>query len=226
MSGMGGHPADEALLRFRQETAGDRDPAVARHLQYCPGCHQRQAAGACFEAAVRRGLRRQPVPGELMLRISMALRQQRYRPAWGGRRPGDALCSRGAATGLPVQGAAPGDRLDVSFEQPGRGATLDRGVREINLSALIEVQDGNFKEVVLDAERPVLVDFSAEWCGPCKQLKPVIEALAGEYAGRVDMVHVDVDQARDTAAGYGVMSVPTLLFFKNGEPADRCQGVV
>jgi thioredoxin 1 len=94
------------------------------------------------------------------------------------------------------------------------------------LAELIAVNDGNFEEKVLKSPRPVLADFSATWCGPCKQLKPIVEALADEYAGRVDVVHIDVDEARDTAARFGVMSVPTLLFFKNGEPADQVTGVV
>jgi len=94
------------------------------------------------------------------------------------------------------------------------------------LSQLIEVNDETFEEKVLNAERPVLVDFSATWCGPCKQLKPIVEALAGEYQGRVDVVHIDVDEARDTSARFGVMSVPTLMFFRDGELADQVAGVV
>ena len=94
------------------------------------------------------------------------------------------------------------------------------------MSALIDVQDGNFEEKVLRAARPVLADFSAAWCGPCKQLKPTVEELAGEYEGRIDMVHIDVDEARQTAATYGVMGVPTLMFFKDGEVADKVTGVI
>ena len=71
-----------------------------------------------------------------------------------------------------------------------------------------------------------MADFSAAWCGPCKKLKPVIEELAEEYEGRVDVVYVDVDEARQTATDYGVMSVPTLLFFRGGEVADKLTGLV
>ncbi|MFQ5670831.1 MAG: thioredoxin [Acidobacteriota bacterium] len=94
------------------------------------------------------------------------------------------------------------------------------------MSDLVEATDATFQAKVLDAGRPVLADFSATWCGPCKKLQPIVEDLAGEYAGRVDMVHIDVDQAQETAARYGVMSVPTLLFFKGGEARDQLTGFV
>ena len=94
------------------------------------------------------------------------------------------------------------------------------------MSKVLNVDDTNFEAKVLGAERPVMADFSAAWCGPCKKLKPVVEELAGEYEGRVDVVYVDVDEARDTASRYGVMSVPTVLFFKGGEVADQLTGLV
>ena len=71
-----------------------------------------------------------------------------------------------------------------------------------------------------------MADFSAAWCGPCKRLAPIVEDLAGEYAGRVDIVHIDVDEARETASKFGVMSVPTLLFFNKGEVTDQVTGLV
>ncbi len=100
-----------------------------------------------------------------------------------------------------------------------------QGERE-PVSKVVNVDDTNFEAKVLGAERPVMADFSAAWCGPCKKLKPVVEELAGEYEGRVDVVYVDVDEARDTASRYGVMSVPTVLFFKGGELADQLTGLV
>ncbi|MFQ5720425.1 MAG: thioredoxin [Acidobacteriota bacterium] len=93
------------------------------------------------------------------------------------------------------------------------------------MSKLVQVDDASFEAKVLGAERPVMADFSAAWCGPCKKLKPVVEELAGEYDGRVDIVHVDVDEARQTASRYGVMSVPTLLFFDGGEVTDQVTGL-
>ncbi|MFQ5768271.1 MAG: thioredoxin [Acidobacteriota bacterium] len=94
------------------------------------------------------------------------------------------------------------------------------------MSDLIEVRDSDFEAKVLGSQRPVLVDFSASWCGPCKRLEPIVRELATEYAGKVDIVHVDVDEAQKTAARYGVMSVPTLLFFNKGEVRDQLTGLV
>lgn len=92
------------------------------------------------------------------------------------------------------------------------------------MSSLIEVTDDNFKEVVLEAAVPVLVDFYGSWCGPCKKLKPVIEELAENFAGRAKVVELEVSTAPQTAAEYGVMGVPTLMLFNNGEPKDTLVG--
>ncbi|MFI5665125.1 thioredoxin [Streptomyces sp. NPDC051684] len=81
-----------------------------------------------------------------------------------------------------------------------------------------DVTDADFEARVLRAERPVLVEFTAEWCGPCKQLAPVLKAVAEEESERLDVVAIDVDANPETAVRYGVMSMPTLMVFKNGEP--------
>jgi len=86
------------------------------------------------------------------------------------------------------------------------------------------VDDSNFDEIVLQAKTPVLVDFWAEWCGPCRMVAPVVEELAEEYEGRISFAKMDVDQNPKTASGYGIMSIPTLLIFKDGSPVSNIVG--
>jgi thioredoxin len=93
------------------------------------------------------------------------------------------------------------------------------------MSEMIHVTDENFEAEVMKSDVPVLVDFSATWCGPCKQLKPIVEELASEFAGKLKVAHVDVDQARNSATKYGVMSVPTVLYMKGGEVQDQQIGM-
>ncbi|MFA4815195.1 MAG: thioredoxin [Candidatus Gracilibacteria bacterium] len=88
------------------------------------------------------------------------------------------------------------------------------------------VTDKNFAEEVLQSKVPVLVDFFAEWCGPCKMIAPLVEELAGEYEGKAKVVKVNVDESMGTAQTYGVMSIPTLIFFKDGKEVDRNVGAV
>ena len=95
----------------------------------------------------------------------------------------------------------------------------------IDMSDIIEVTDENFEAEILQSDLPVLVDFGAAWCGPCKQLKPLVEDLAGEYDGRLKVAYVDIDQARTTAVTYGIMSVPTVLYMKDGEVRERQGGL-
>ncbi len=95
----------------------------------------------------------------------------------------------------------------------------------MNTHNALAVTDSNFKEEVLDADVPVLVDFWAAWCGPCRMVAPTVEELAGEFDGRAKVVKVDVDQNPETPMQYGVRSIPTLLFFKDGNVADQLVGV-
>ena len=86
--------------------------------------------------------------------------------------------------------------------------------------------DTNFKEEALEMDKPVLVDFYADWCGPCKMMAPVIDELAGEYEGMIKVGKLNVDDNPDTARQYRVMSIPTLIIFKNGEAVDTVVGVI
>ncbi|MGA7839211.1 MAG: thioredoxin [Ignavibacteriaceae bacterium] len=90
----------------------------------------------------------------------------------------------------------------------------------------ITISDDNFESEVLKSEQPVLIDFWAAWCGPCKMIAPVVEELAGEYDGKVKIGKLDVDNNQQTAIKYGVRSIPTLLVFKNGEVKETIIGAV
>ncbi len=88
----------------------------------------------------------------------------------------------------------------------------------------IVVDDSNFDQAVLQAEIPVLVDFWATWCRPCMMIAPILDELAEEYSGRISIARTDVDQNPKNAAKYGIMSIPTLLIFKKGEPVSQIVG--
>ena len=89
----------------------------------------------------------------------------------------------------------------------------------------LELTDANFEEQVLKSDKPVLVDFWAEWCGPCRMVGPIVEELAGEYEGKAVVGKVNVDENQGVAAQFGIRNIPTLLVFKNGEIVDKQVGV-
>src|SRR5262245_22713816 len=89
----------------------------------------------------------------------------------------------------------------------------------------LDFTDDNFQKEVLESPQPVIVDFGATWCGPCRQLSPIIDDLAKEYAGKVKVGKVDIDQSQEVAGKFGIMSVPTVLFFKGGQKVDTLIGL-
>ncbi len=90
----------------------------------------------------------------------------------------------------------------------------------------VEVTDANFQNEVLNSDKPVLIDFWAEWCGPCKMIAPMVEELANEYDGKLKVGKVDVDSNQQTSMQYGIRSIPTLLIFKGGKVVDQLVGAV
>ena len=88
----------------------------------------------------------------------------------------------------------------------------------------LEITDENFEELVLKSDKPALIDFWATWCGPCLMMAPVVEELAAEYDGKAIIGKLDVDKNPKTAAKFGIRSIPTMIFYKDGEAADKVVG--
>jgi len=89
--------------------------------------------------------------------------------------------------------------------------------RRLDMSDVLHVTDDNFEQEILKSDIPAMVDFWADWCGPCKMVGPIVEELAKEYKGKIKIAKMNVDQNQKTPARFGIRSIPTLIFFKNGE---------
>ncbi len=94
------------------------------------------------------------------------------------------------------------------------------------MSSAVDIADASFETEVLKSEIPVLVDFWAPWCGPCRVVAPVVQEIAEQYAGKVKVVKMNTDENPQTASQYGIRSIPTLMFFKGGQKVDQLVGAV
>ena len=90
---------------------------------------------------------------------------------------------------------------------------------------VVKLNSSNFEDEVLKADKKVLVDFYADWCGPCKMMSPVVDEIANLYSDKVKVCKINVDEAPDIAVNYGIMSIPTLIFFENGNVVDTIVGL-
>ncbi len=138
------------------------------------------------------------------------------------RRKVEALLGRQAPTG-PVRG---GEAIPLTGARPRPRPPRGPEQRATYTDAPVHVTDATFQDVVLRSRLPVVVDFWAPWCAPCHMIAPVLEEIAREFAGRLVVAKLNVDENPHTARSFGVMSIPTLIVFRNGQPVDRLVGAL
>ncbi len=90
----------------------------------------------------------------------------------------------------------------------------------------VELTDANFEQIALQSDQPVMIDFWAEWCGPCRMVGPIVEEMHGDYAGKAVIAKVNVDENPNISAKFGIRNIPTIIFLKNGEMVDKSVGAV
>jgi thioredoxin 1 len=114
----------------------------------------------------------------------------------------------------------------VQFKLAEEAGSTKRGEQLMAIETIVEVTDSNFDQMVLKSEQPVMIDFWAAWCGPCKALAPIVDEVATAYNGKIKVGKMDVDSSPVTPQRYGVRGIPTLLIFKNGQVQDQIVGYV
>ena len=136
----------------------------------------------------------------------------------------ETVLEAGGSASTPVGGVNPRGPRCIQFS--GRKSHSDHTLWRATMSHPIDVSDATFEEEVLKSDSPVLVDFWAAWCAPCKMIAPIVDQLAREFAGTVKFAKLDVDNNPKVATDFGVRGIPTLLIFKGGQPVDQVVGVV
>jgi len=118
-------------------------------------------------------------------------------------------------------------RQQRTDEQPERQRGAKQAPRigdQVTMAEIVDVTDQNFEAEILNSDKPVIIDFWAEWCAPCKQIAPMIQDLAEQYGDRVKIAKMDIDSNPGTPGKYGIRSIPTILSFKDGQVVDQLQG--